>query len=169
LRGQFARSYAFGALSFFCRGQVYIPPQPATPGALIVSLANTGPYAVTIESISAPSYPTAITQQAGAATYVPLVGNNPQVTGSSPKIAGATLRPGENVLIRIPFLTPICWYAGRSVVSTFAVTTKFLWWTHAFDVSWTPPYDPYGGAIMSELPDPNGGPGALCPHQPVRS
>jgi P pilus assembly chaperone PapD len=115
----------FGGL----RGQIYIPPQPATDGALLVSLTNTGPYRVTIESVSIiangePSYPTALNNQTGPATYVPLAapGLGPQVTGSSPKIADVTLRPGENVLIRIPFRTPICWGAGRSMVSDVWVT-----------------------------------------------
>jgi hypothetical protein len=154
------------------RGQIYIPPQPATKGALIVGLINTGPYPVAIESVSIiangePSYPTALNNQTGPATYVPLAatGLGPHLTGSSPAIANATLRPGENVLIRIPFRTPSCWYAGRSLVSTFWVTTKFLWWTHTFAVSWTAPGDLYGGAIMSELPDPNGGAGSLCPRR----
>jgi hypothetical protein len=152
------------------RGQIYIPPQPATTGALIVALANTGSHAVTIESVSIiangePSYPTALNNQTGPATYVPLAGSNPEVTGSSPAITGATLRPGENILIRIPFQTPGCWYAGRSVVGTFWVTTRFLWWTHTFPVSWTAPGDPDGGAIMSELPDPSGGAGSLCPRR----
>ncbi len=154
------------------RGQIYIPPQPAKYGALIVSLTNTGPYAVAIESVSInangdSSYPTALNNQTGPATYIPLAvtGLGPQVTGSSPKIADATLRPGENVLIRIPFQTPSCWLSGRSIVSTFWVTTNFLWWTHTFAVSWTPPDDPYDGAIMSQLPNPNGGAGSLCPSQ----
>src|SRR5215831_16669678 len=34
------------------RGQLYIPPGPAADGSLLVSLANTGSYAVTIESVS---------------------------------------------------------------------------------------------------------------------
>jgi hypothetical protein len=146
------------------RGQIYIPPQPAAHGALSVSLTNTGPYAVTIESVSMPLYPNALNDLTSPATYVPLAGDNPkQATGSSPHIAGATLRPGENVGIRIPFRTPSCWMGGRSIVSTFLVTTKFLWWTHTFAVSWTLPSDPNGGAIISQLPDPNADPGALCP------
>jgi hypothetical protein len=152
------------------RGQIYIPPQPAGDGALIVGLANTGAYPVTIESVSMPQYPNALNQQTGPATYVSLGRNWPQPrgwplpTGSSPIIGRATVPPGENILIRIPFRTPMCWTGGWSVVSSFWVTTKFLWWTHTFEVSWTSPQDPSGGAIMSELPDPNGGPGALCPH-----
>ena len=146
------------------QGQSYLPPQPANHGDLIVSLANTGPYPVTIESVSMPLYPNALNQPTGPATYVPLTGKNPQVANSSPKIDGASLRPGENILIRIPFRTPACWMSGWSVVRTFSVTTKFLWWTHTFDVSWTHPDDPNGGAIMSQIPDPNGGSGALCPH-----
>jgi hypothetical protein len=151
-------------------GQLYIPPQPATPGSLIFSLMNTGAYPVTIESVSMPQYPNAMNQQTGPATYVSLGRNWPQPrgwplpTGSSPIIGRATVPPGENILIRIPFRTPMCWTGGWSVVSSFWVTTKFLWWTHTFEVSWTSPQDPSGGAIMSELPDPNGGPGALCPH-----
>ena len=100
-----------------------------------------------------PAYPTALNDRTGPATYVLLAGRWPQVTGSSPKLAGATLRPGENVLIRIPFITPGCWLAGRSLVSSFWVTTKFGWWAHTFAVSWTLPSDPDGGAIMSQLPD----------------
>src|SRR5215469_11287795 len=140
-------------------GQIYIPPQPATPGSLILSLMNTGPYPVTIKSVSIPQYPNAVNQQTGAATYVSLGRNWPQPkgwpvpTGSSPIVGGATVRPGENILIRIPFRTPMCWTRGWSFVSTFSVTTKFLWWTHTFEVSWTSPHDSSGGAIMSELPD----------------
>jgi hypothetical protein len=150
------------------RGQIYIPPQPAGDGALIVGLANTGAYPVTIESVSIiangePSYPTALDNQPGPATYVPLAGSNPQVTGASPKIEGAALRPGENVLVRIPFRTPRCWQAGQSMVSAFWVTTRFLWWTHTFAVSWTPPSNRSEAAITSQVPDPNGGTGALCP------
>jgi hypothetical protein len=150
-------------------GQLFIPPQPATQGDLVVSLANTGPYAVTLTSVATPlSYPNALSQSAGSVNYVPLVGPRPQPTTSSPRIFGATLRPGENILIRIPFRTPTCWGSGWSVVNSFWVTTKFLWWTHTFEVHWTAPTDPYAGAIMSQLPDPNGGPGALCPqHQAV--
>jgi hypothetical protein len=152
-------------------GQTYIPPQPAAEGALIVSLTNTGSYPVTIESVGTtangePSYPTALDEQTGPATYVrlPATGLAPQVvTGSSPKIAGTTLRPGVNILVRIPFQTPACWYAGRSIVSSFWVTTRFLWWTHTFTVSWTSPRDADDGAILSQVPDPNGGAGSLCP------
>jgi hypothetical protein len=152
------------------RGQMYIPPQPATSGALIVSLANAGSHPVTIESVSIiansePSYPTALNDQTGPATFVPLAATGlvPQLTGSSPRIADTTLRPGENVLIRIPFRTPSCWFAGRSIVSSFWVTTRFLWFTHTFAVSWTGPGGLYDGAIMSQVPDPNGGAGSLCP------
>jgi hypothetical protein len=71
-------------------GQLYIPPQPATPGSLILSLMNTGPYPVTIKSVSMPQYPNALNQQTGPATYVSLGPNWPQPkgwpvpTGSSP-------------------------------------------------------------------------------------
>jgi hypothetical protein len=141
------------------RGQLYIPPQHAADGTLLVSLANTGPYPVTIESVSMPSYPNALNDQTGPATYLllPPIGVRPKMpTASSPKIAGATLRPGTDVLIRIPFRTPGCWMSGGSTVSSFLVTATFLWWTHTFAVSWTPPWDPNGGAIMSQLPNPNG-------------
>jgi len=151
-------------------GQLYLPPQPARTGSLVLSLMNTGSYPVTIGSVSVPAYPNALNQQTGPATYVSLGRNWPQPKGwplptsSSLILGGATIRPGDNILIRIPFRTPICWTRGWSVVSSFRVTTSFLWWTHTFDVSWTSPHDPYGGAIMSEVPDPNGGPGAMCPH-----
>ncbi len=108
----------------------YIPPQPAADGALLVSLANPGPYPVTIKSVSIiangePSYPTALNNQTGPATSAPTAasGMGPRLTGSSPPVAGAALRPGENILIRIPFRTPGCWDSGRSVVSSFWVTT----------------------------------------------
>jgi hypothetical protein len=152
--------------------QTYIPPQPAADGALIVSLTNTGSYPVTIEWVGvAPAgqriSSTALSEQAGPATYIPLAatGLAPQVvTGTSPKIAGVTLRPGMNFLVRIPFKTPACWYTGRSIVRTFWVSTKFFWWTHNFAVSWTSPRDPNDGAILSQIPDANGRPGS-CPRR----
>ncbi|HET7015881.1 MAG TPA: hypothetical protein VFI65_18310, partial [Streptosporangiaceae bacterium] len=38
----------------FMRGQLYVLPQPAKPGDLVVSLRNTGPFAVRIESVGVP-------------------------------------------------------------------------------------------------------------------
>jgi hypothetical protein len=153
------------------RGQIYIPPQPATHGALLVSLADNGPYPVTIESVSMiangePSSISPLNDQTGPATYKQWGPHDWPITASSPKIAGTVLKPGASPVIRIPFSTPTCWQAGRSLVSTFWVTTRFLWWTHTFPVSWTLPYDAYGGAIMSQLPDTNGkpgDPGVFCP------
>ncbi|HET7016416.1 MAG TPA: hypothetical protein VFI65_21015, partial [Streptosporangiaceae bacterium] len=93
--------------------------------------------------------------------YGPVTDTDPAPTRPWQKIAGAVLRPGEDVLIRIPFRTPDCWLNGWSVVSSFSVTTKFLAWTRTFDVSWTLPQDPYGGAIMTKLPSL----ASSCPHR----
>jgi hypothetical protein len=64
-------------------GQTYVPPQRAASGAYHVSLTNTGPYPVTIESatLNNPNYTAAPDLQAqplrdrGHATYWPLAGN----------------------------------------------------------------------------------------------
>jgi hypothetical protein len=127
-----------------------------------IACAGCSAPAVSIIADGEPSYPTALNNQTGPATYAPMAasGMPPRLTGSSPPVAGATLRPGENILIRIPFRTPGCWDTGRSVVGSFWVTTKFLWWTHTFAVSWTPPGNLDDRAIVSQLPDPNG---SLCP------
>jgi hypothetical protein len=112
-------------------GQKYLPRQPAATGNLIVSLRNTGPYAVTIRSVSLPS----VLMDNGPATYVSLAANRPVVTGTSPRIAGAVLRPGGDILVRIPFRTPSCWRPGHVVLTNFFVTTRYWIWTRRFAVS----------------------------------
>src|SRR5262249_37138158 len=86
----------------FMGGQLYVPPQHARSGDLVVSLTNAGPYAVTIESVGVPLDLSGLQFRTGPATYGPLTGNE-----SSPRawqrLADAVLRPGENVAIRIPF------------------------------------------------------------------
>jgi hypothetical protein len=155
----------------YMTGQLDIPPQPARNGALIVSLTNTGPYPVTIKSVGilADNEPAglvnAVEYQNGPVTYVPETPNGALVTSSSPKIAGAILRPGEDAAIRIPFRTPACWLPrSRILVSSFWVTTKFLWRTSTFAVYWTRADDPNGNAIMSLIPYPGGGSSRFCPH-----
>ncbi len=152
-------------------GQLDIPPQPARNGALIVSLTNTGPYPVTIKAVGIlanseqAGLVNALEYQNGPVTYVPARPDGPLVTSSSPRIAGATLRPGQNAEIRIPFRTPACWLPrSRILVTSFWVTTKFLWRTRTFAINWTRPDDPDGNAIMSQIPDPNDSASALCPH-----
>jgi hypothetical protein len=133
---------------------IYIPPQRPASGGLFVSLMNTGRFAVTVESVSLPSQPRPpVLRDAGPATYEPLEGNNPLMpTAASPRIAGLVLRPGQDVYIRIPFRTPGCWQAGRTVVSTFLVTTRYLLWTRQFPVAFTDPGVPSEGLILAQVP-----------------
>jgi len=146
------------------RGQLYIPPQPASSGTLTVSLENSGPLAVTIESVvfDDPIWPPVLAP-AGPATYEPLTDTPQPLTASSPRIAGLVLRPGENVEIRLPFRTPSCWLSGRAEVSDVLVTTKYLFWTHHFTVSFTDSADPSQGMILAHLPIQPGTQNANCP------
>jgi|HubBroStandDraft_5_1064220.scaffolds.fasta_scaffold147889_1 hypothetical protein len=135
------------------RGQTYIPPQAPTTGSLIVSLTNTGPFAVTVLSVAPVNQGSlAVLTPTGAVTYVPLAGSKPEVTGKSPRIDGVSLRTGEQVLVRIPFRTPECWQTGTSLIREFSVTTKFLFWTHRIAISWTSPANSNNGAVRSVIP-----------------
>lgn len=131
------------------QSEMVIPSQPSNTGALIVSLVNRGPIAVTIESVqlAAQQLPAALSSD-GAPTYTPLAGNNPHVTSASHVVAGAAIRPGESILIRIPFRTAACWLPASSILHTFAVTTRFMVWSHRLDVSWTGPNDHNNEAIV---------------------
>lgn len=151
-------------------GQTYVPPQKAANGAYYVSLTNTGPYPVTIESatLNNPRYEAAPDRRAqplrdsGHATYWPLAGQ--PGAGKGTPLHGAQLRPGQYIVIRLPVTTAGCWMTsgGYSILSTFWVKEKFLIWTHLVQIWWTSPYDQSEDAIIAHEPQP-ASQGGLCP------
>jgi hypothetical protein len=151
-------------------GQFYIPPQKVARGAVIVSLTNTGPYPVTIESatLNDPDFTAAPALQAeplrdtGPATYWPM-GGNPGVGGGT-RLAGTLLGPGQDIVIRLPVTTAGCWMRSESYTTLFHfwVKVKFLFWTHLVPIWWTSPYDQSEGAFIAREPQP-ASQGGLCP------
>jgi hypothetical protein len=151
-------------------GQIYVPPQKAASGAYFVSLTNTGPYPVTIESatLNNPDYtaPPDLQGQpirdSGHASYWPLAGE--PGTGHGTPVKGMVLHPGQYIVIRLPVTTAGCWMTsgGYSVQFSFWVRFKFLFWTHLVPIWWTSPYDQSEGAIIAHEPEP-ASQGGLCP------
>ena len=150
-------------------GQTYLPPQRPGSGGLYVSLSNSGPLPVTIESASLnpPDAQGPVFRQAqplrdaGAAAYWPEAGSQ---AGPGTRLAGAVLRPGQYILVRLPVTTAGCWMPshGYAVLSTFWVKVKFLLWTHLVQVWWTSPFDQSEGAIIAHEPEP-ASQGGVCP------
>jgi hypothetical protein len=151
-------------------GQIYVPPQKAASGAYYVSLTNTGPYPVTIESATlnnpdnaaAPFLQAEPLRDSGHASYWPLAGQ--AGIGHGKLLAGTVLHPAQYIVIRLPVTTAGCWMTsgGYSVQSSFWVRFKFLFWTHLVQISWTVPYDQSEGAIIAHEPEP-ASQGGLCP------
>ncbi len=152
-------------------GQTYLPPQKPASGGLYVSLANTGPYSVTIEAASLNAPFMQGTQEraaqplrdAGTPTYWPMAGRQ---AGLGKRLAGLVLRPGQYILVRLPVRTAGCWMPAASggyvILTTFWVTTKFLTWTHQVQISWTDPANQDEGAIIAHEPEP-ASQGGICP------
>ncbi|MDA8324569.1 MAG: hypothetical protein M0030_32805 [Actinomycetota bacterium] len=150
-------------------GQTVLPAQPSAHGTVYVSLENAGPLPVTIESVSfnGPGVPAnAVTGMpftiSGQSTYTPMFGRH----GKPKPLAGAALRPGQYILIRIPIVTAPCWTRSgeHALVDSFWVTSRSLLWTHRERVSWTDPGSPTQGAIVSrEGGRPSSIPGMFCP------
>jgi hypothetical protein len=151
-------------------GQIYVPPQKVSSGAYYVSLTNTGPYPVTIESATlnnpdytvAPDLAAQPLRDSGHATYWPLSGN--VGVGHGTPLAGAVLHPGQYIVIRLPVTTAGCWMrsGGYSVQFSFWVRFRFLFWRHLVPIWWTSPYDQSEGAIIAREPEPASR-GGLCP------
>lgn len=122
--------------------QTYIPPQPVAHGSFIMSLENTGPRAVTIESVSmlAPGWPRGqwrnlVLAGAGPVTYSPLTSIP---TAGSPRLAGATLAAGQDIYVRIPVISARCWVKHSwTAITSFWITTRYLLWTHHVQINWT--------------------------------
>jgi hypothetical protein len=149
--------------------QTYIPPQPAARGVLIMSLGNTGPLPVTIESVSmlAPGVPPGQRQNlvlsgAGSVTYTSLE-NMP--TARSPRLDGTVLAPGQYIYIRMPVVSARCWVRSSwTAVTSFWVTTRYLLWTHHVQIDWTGAEFPSGAIIAREaIPAGTNTPSLECP------
>jgi len=148
--------------------QTYIPPQAPAHGALIMSLGNTGPFPVTIESVSmlGPGLPAGQRQNlvlasAGPVTYSPMVGIPGRRSGSG-TLAGAVLAPGQYIYVRIPVVSARCWVANSwTAVTSFWVTTKYLLWTHHVQIDWTSTEFP-SDAIVAREATPAGGNTPWC-------
>jgi hypothetical protein len=150
--------------------QTYIRPQAPAHGALIMSLANTGPHAVTIESVSMlpPGVPPSQRQSlvlagAGPVTYSPQSG---EPTGRSGRLAGAVLAPGQYIDIRIPVVSARCWVPNSwTSVTSFWVTTKYLFWVHHVQIGWTTGSSFPSEAIVAReaVPASTNTPGLECP------
>jgi hypothetical protein len=142
----------------FMQGQWYLPPQPPANGSFYISLDNTGPFAVTIESVSLlpPGMPASainygrpfriIGEPTYTAEYVYPGRPNP---GPRP-LDGAVLQPGQSVDVEIPIRTARCWIPRSTwIINSVWVSTKSLLWTHQVAISWTSPGDASQGAIIS--------------------
>ncbi len=107
-----------------------------------MSLENTGPRAVTIESVSmlAPGrlrrqWRNLVLFVAGPVTYSPLTSIP---TAGSPRLAGATLAAGQDIYIRIPVISARCWVKHSwTAITSFWITTRYLLWTHHVQINWT--------------------------------
>lgn len=155
------------------RGQTYIPAQPQARGSFVISLGNTGPLPVTIESLSLlpPGMPASAINYgwpfriSGRPTYTLEYLRRGQRPPSPRPLAGMVLAPAEYITVRIPFLTAHCWVRSSGwTVDGVWVTTKSMLWTHHVFVSWTDPLNPDQGAIISPESQP-GKPGSalVCP------
>jgi len=140
-------------------GQSYLPPQPSAHGTFMVSLGNTGPFPVTIESVSLlpPGLPGSAIHFGrpfridGTPTYILEDLRLAQRAPSPRPLRGAVLDPGEYIDVRIPFQTARCWLPGSyTEIGSVWVTTRTLLWTHDVAIGWTEPSDLSQGAILSE-------------------
>jgi hypothetical protein len=140
------------------QGQWYLPPQPSADGNFVISLENTGPFAVTIESVSLlpPGMPASAINYgrpfriAGKPTYTHEFVTPGQPNPGPRPLDGAVLAPGQYVSVVIPIRTARCWIPrSTSVISSVWVTTRSLFWTHDVAVSWTSADDSSQGAIIS--------------------
>ncbi len=150
-------------------GQIYLPPQKAASGAILVSLTNTGPYPVTILAATL-NFPyqnhfldlhAEPVQDTGQATYSQSPG--PGSAGGGSAVAGAVLRPGEYMMIRLPVTATGCWTNSGSyvVISSFWVRFRFAFWTRLVQVSWINQHDQSAGAIITHEPEP-ASQGGIC-------
>jgi hypothetical protein len=66
--------------------------------------------------------------------------------------------------VRLPVTTAGCWMrsGGYTVLSTFWVKVKFLFWIHLVQIWWTSPGDQPSGAITAHEPEP-ASQGGFCP------
>lgn len=145
-----------------------LPAQPSARGTFYVSLENSGPLPVTIESVSLDGpglAANAVTGMpftiSGQPTYTPLYGRH----GRPLPLADTVLRPGQYISVRIPIVTEPCWTrSGDVMVNSFWVTSRSLLWTHHERVIWSDPIWPSQGAIVSrEGGQPGSIPGMFCP------
>ena len=156
------------------QGQCFIPPQPQERGSYTIALQNTGPFPVTLESISTlPGWPASEAfpmpyRIAGQPAVRPMYSYTHGKRAPRPRpLAGYVLQPGgENaVYVQIPLLTAKCWiphsYLGQD---GFWVTEKFLGFTHDSFITWTSPTDASQGSIISfAAGTPGVDHGVICP------
>lgn len=155
-------------------GQWYLPSQPPARGNFYISLDNTGPFAVTIESVSLlpPGMPASainygrpfriIGEPTYTAEYVIPGQPNP---GARP-LDGAVLEPGQSVDVEIPIRTARCWIPQSTwIINSVWITTKSLLWTHHVAISWTNHGDASQDAIISAegFASPHDAPRLVCP------
>lgn len=149
--------------------QTYIPPQPPAHGVLVMSLGNTGPLPVTIESVSMPPpwFPpqqqrNLVLANAGPVTYSPEFS---KPAGRSGTLAGTVLAPGQYIYIRIPVVSARCWVSNSwTSVTSFWVTTKYLLWTHHVQIDWTGAEFPSEAIVAREaIPAGTHTPSLECP------
>jgi hypothetical protein len=140
------------------QGQWYLPPQPPASGSLDISLDNTGPFAVTVESLSLlpPGMPASAINYGrpfriiGEPTYTAEYFYHGQPNPGPRPLDGAVLQPGQSVDVAIPIRTARCWIPqSATIINSVWVTTKSLLWTHDVAISWTNPGDASEGAIIS--------------------
>jgi len=155
-------------------GQSYLPPQPAEHGSFLISLANTGPYPVTIESLRLlpPGLPASAINYGrplrivGEPTYTLEDLRRGQRPPGPRRLAGAVLSPRESIYVRVPFVTARCWLPNTTTsVTGIWVTTRWLLFTRQVLISWTDPADTTQGAIISSegFASPRAAPGLVCP------
>jgi hypothetical protein len=158
----------------FMQGQWYLPPQPPADGSFYISLDNTGPFAVTIESVSLlpPGMPASAINYGrpfriiGEPTYTAEYVIPGQPNPGPRRLDGAVLQPGQSVNVEIPIRTARCWIPQSSLmINSVWVTTESLLWTHQVAISWTDPDDSSQGAIISPegFAAPRDAPRLVCP------
>lgn len=124
------------------RQDVYIPPQrKGYTFYLFADIANAGSRAITIESVGLPPH-SALTP-AGPVRYAPPPGAGNGAPGIPPAtkvLHGATLGPGDELLVAIPVRSWPCWtrYGAFATVPSFNVTYRFLFFTHTVAMPWGP-------------------------------